>query len=369
MSVETIENTLAEVKEAVGTFVHKYKGRIEALERWAERADVEQARRNLPIGSGGARTLAEHLFNASEFQQFVSNNARGKCVVHIDGKSISNLGYSDGAILPSARVPNIVGPPAPRLRVRDLVPRYRVDAGQIEFVRELSFSNAASPVAETVSKGESNLTLTASVAPTVTIAHWITASRQALEDLSVLRSYVDLRLAQELLHIEDSELLIGSGSGGHISGLATQATAYAGTYAQSGDTQIDTISRAIAELEAEGYDPDGVILHPADWRSMTAVKTNVGGENTGQYVLSSPTSGAPATLWGCKVALTRAMPAGSFLVGQFAGSAAVFERMPLQVEVSTEHSDFFIRNLVAIRAEERIALAVFRPAGFRYGSF
>jgi len=369
MSVETIENTLAEVKEAVGTFVHKYKNRIDRIERFIESAEAAQMRANLPVGGGGCKTLAEHLHQSAEFKQFVAGNARGKCLVHIDGKSISNLGYSDGAILPSARVPSIVGPPAPRLRIRDLVPRYRVEQGQVEFVKEVTFTNAASPAAETVSKGESDLTLAAAVAPAVTIGHWITGSRQSLEDLPQLQAYVDGRLVQGLLDAEDSELLVGSGTGGHINGIVTQATAYVGTYAQANDTQIDTISRAIAELEADGFDADGVVLHPADWRAMTSVKTNAGGANTGEYVLASPTAGAPATLWGCKVALTRAMPAGQFLVGQFAGSAAVFERMPLMVEVSTEHADYFIRNLVAIRAEERIALAVFRPAAFRYGSF
>jgi hypothetical protein len=37
--------------------------------------------------------------------------------------------------------------------------------------------------------------------------------------------------------------------------------------------------------------------------------------------------------------------------------------------VSTEHSDYFVKNLVAIRAEKRLALITRRPASFVTGSF
>jgi hypothetical protein len=43
-------------------------------------------------------------------------------------------------------------------------------------------------------------------------------------------------------------------------------------------------------------------------------------------------------------------------------------RQPLAVEISTEHSDYFARNLVAIRAELRAALVVMRPGAFVKGS-
>ncbi|MDX0773563.1 hypothetical protein GOD44_03700 [Sinorhizobium medicae] len=40
-----------------------------------------------------------------------------------------------------------------------------------------------------------------------------------------------------------------------------------------------------------------------------------------------------------------------------------------RVDVSTEHSDFFVRNLVAILAEARIGLAVKQPLALTYGDF
>ena len=61
------------------------------------------------------------------------------------------------------------------------------------------------------------------------------------------------------------------------------------------------------------------------------------------------------------------MPAGKFMVGAFNMGAQVFDREDANVQVSTEDGDNFTKNLVTIRGEERIALAVFRPQSFVYG--
>jgi hypothetical protein len=41
--------------------------------------------------------------------------------------------------------------------------------------------------------------------------------------------------------------------------------------------------------------------------------------------------------------------------------AAIFDRMDATILVGDQHSDFLIRNMIAILAEERLALACFRP--------
>jgi hypothetical protein len=47
----------------------------------------------------------------------------------------------------------------------------------------------------------------------------------------------------------------------------------------------------------------------------------------------------------------------------------VFDRWTARVEIATENEDDFIKNLVTILAEERVALAVYRPEAFIYGDF
>jgi HK97 family phage major capsid protein len=57
------------------------------------------------------------------------------------------------------------------------------------------------------------------------------------------------------------------------------------------------------------------------------------------------------------------------LVGAFKLAATLFDREEAQILVSTENQDNFIRNMVTILCEERLGLAVTRPAAFVYGSF
>jgi hypothetical protein len=44
--------------------------------------------------------------------------------------------------------------------------------------------------------------------------------------------------------------------------------------------------------------------------------------------------------------------------------AVLWDRMRVSISVSNQHSDFFIRNLIAILAEMRAAFGVLRPAAF-----
>ena len=81
------------------------------------------------------------------------------------------------------------------------------------------------------------------------------------------------------------------------------------------------------------------------------------------------TADAPLRVWGLPVILNENMPAKSagnkaVLVGAFRTAAMLVRRSGIDLAVSDSHSTFFVENKLMLRAEERAALAVFRPAGF-----
>lgn len=86
-------------------------------------------------------------------------------------------------------------------------------------------------------------------------------------------------------------------------------------------------------------------------------------------MLGGPANMATPTLWDLPVVTTTAVGSGMFLVGAFQAQALLLDREEAMVEISAEHSDYFTKNLVAIRVEERVGLAFFRNDGFVYGTF
>lgn len=285
----------------------------------------------------------------------------------------SAVGSSTPGILVPQRVGGIIPAARRMLRLRDLMTVYTTQNNAVEYVKENAFTNSASPQgSEGTAKAESALTFTIASAAVTTIAHWIPASKQVLADFNELQRYVEQTLMFGLKLKEETELLSGDGLGTHLNGLTTQATAYAGTYNAAGDTQADKLRHFITELEVANEQCNFFVLNPIDYAKVELIKTEEGGANKGMYVIGNPRVGGDSftmvpTLWGRPVVLTNSMASGKALAGDIT-KCAIYDRQVASLELSTEYSDYFVKNLVAMLCEERLAFAVFRAGAFRYGT-
>jgi HK97 family phage major capsid protein len=168
---------------------------------------------------------------------------------------------------------------------------------------------------------------------------------------------------------EEAQLLSGTGSGGDLHGLITQATAYDTGYnvASPADTKIDTLRHAMLQVELANASVSAFVFNPTDWHGIELIKT--AGVASGQYVFSNPHQVGTPTIWGRPVVVSQSITAGHFLTGDFPIAAALYDRMQSTVEVSRDYSDFFVKNMMAILCEERLALVVYRPEALVYGAF
>ena len=210
--------------------------------------------------------------------------------------------------------------------------------------------------------------------PVKKIATVLPVADEFFEDVAGMRSYIDARLSSFVLDAEDGQLLTGAGAGNNVQGITTRVGVQTGTSAAlktaSGATtpsEADAIYAAITAIRVNAFcEPDGAVFHPTNWMEVrltkdTALQYLGGGPFTGAYG-NGPVPLAES-IWGLRVVVTSRMTLHTGLIGDFS-QAMIFQRSPLTVEASNSHASFFVENLVAIRAEERLALAVFRPAAF-----
>ena len=258
----------------------------------------------------------------------------------------------------------IYGPLGRRTAVRDLLVTRPTTAPSIEYLLGTRTGSAAIQAAEGDQKAEMALAFELKQAPVRTIAVWIPASRQALDDEALLADYIDTELRDALQLTEDAQLLKGNGTGVNINGLWTQAVAY--SRAVVGDSPSDTLRRAITQVQLARGVATGVVINPIGLELLELDK-----DNEGRYQLAYTVTDADGrtSVWRVPVVVTDALAANEFLVGDFSRAARLYDRQQATVEIATQHADFFTRNLVAILAEERLALAVNRPDMLVKGTF
>jgi len=273
--------------------------------------------------------------------------------------------------IPGERDPEVYGPLQRPYSVRDLLITRPTSAPSIEYLRATRTGSAAIQAAEGDAKAELALGFDLLQASVKTIAAWIPASRQVLDDSSMLADYIDLELRDALRLTEDAQLLKGSGTGANILGLWSVATAYnrgTGTAGAVGasDKPLDTMRRAITQLQLARVMATGIVVNPIGLEKLELEK-----DDEGRYMMSFDVtdSNGRTTVWRVPAVVTDAIGADEWMLGDFTRAARLYDRQQATVEVATQHADFFTRNLVAILAEERVALTVNRPSMLIIGTF
>ncbi len=333
--------------------------------------DLEKrAARENEIGENEQKSLGDLVIDSAEFKAgMLTGASRGSIRVKADRAAITSANTTVGAgrsqgtsLVPGARVPGIFGLPERQLTIRDLVLPGQTASSSIEYVKETGYTNNAAPVAETTAKPYSDLTFDMTSAPVRTIAHLFKASRQILDDAPALRSYIDGRARYGLRFAEENQLLNGSGTGQNIHGLVPQATTFNPAFAAADETGIDRLRLAVLQVVLAEYPATAFVLNPIDWAKIELTK-----DAGGNYIIGNPQGSLTPTLWNLPVVSTQAMAAGEFLTGAFSFAAQIFDRMEIEVLLSSENVDDFEKNMFTIRAEERLAFAVYRPESFVTG--
>lgn len=315
------------------------------------------------VGRARRPSWGQRVAASEGLKAFQANGFRGQARVEIKNAIETASGVDQEGLVAPDRQP-IQGLPQQRLTVRDLIPAVVTTSNKIDFVRQISRENNAAPVALGAQKPESDLGFELAEAPVRTIAHWLPCPRQTFEDVPDLEAVIDNELRFGLRLAEEHQVLAGDGSGQNLHGLIPQAQQFAPPFAIQNENALDRILLAIAQAQQSRLPVDGVMVNDLDWAKMISLK-----DDEGRYLAGAgggPFGTIPGLLWQVRVVPTPSMQTGEVLVGAFGLAARLHDRMDVEVLISSEDRDNFIKNMLTIHAEERTALAVRVPDAFVY---
>lgn len=365
--------------ETKSTEATELKATIERQEKGAALiASITEVADDAEEQPGGGRedkpkSLGEHFVKTSGKELVEKKSVKGASVSAPEFKAAADTHVIGGVFGPVLTQVDrtIVQAPRPRLVMADLFSQGTLTGNAISYFVEGALEGAFTTVAEAGAKPQLHIADPTAVTDALKkIAGWIKVSDEMIEDLDFVMSEINNRLLYELAKFEDAQLLNGSGSGSNLLGVMNRTGVQTETRgnAASNDTAADTIFRAITKVQTgSGLDADGLVIHPSDYQTLRLAK-----DANGQYYGGGFFNGAygnggisdQPNVWGLRTVVTPAIPAGTVLVGAFAQGGTVYRKGGVRVESTNSHANDFTSNLVTIRAEERVALAVRRPVAY-----
>ena len=359
-SMSTYQDKAAEEMKNAGTVAVETVANLDKLgEQQKEVADRLLALEQ----QGGTSNQGESIvsmgkqYTESDAYKAFQNGATQKARFEVTNNTLTG---SDTNVAPD-RLARIISGDSHFLTLEDLFPAVPTTSNAIEYTKEASFTNSAAEAAEAAEKGESALTWALVNDPVATVAHWLKISRQLSADAPALAAYVNNRMIYGVDRRVETQLGAGNGVAPNISGILKTGnfTAHGFAAAALGTLKkVNLVTKIIGSLWAIGGRPTAILLNPADWAQIQVDVTD--SATVGVNIdFSNPT--APR-MNGVPVVQSNGITADTVVVGDFNMSGTIYNREGVTVELSDSDDDNFTKNLVTIRAERRLALAIERPS-------
>lgn len=358
-----------ELKESIDkalTEFNGFKGEMNALEQKLldRKGDQPEA----------AKTWGEQFADSDTYKDLKTEqgsfegNKKFAVGAKMEAKQVNSA--AAGGLIQSYREPGVLNLLRERFTMRDLLSTVRISTSSVDYAVQTTRTNNAAPVAEGTAKPYSDYAWSKQSVVVKTLAHLAKITRQAMDDAPRLVGEIDSEMRYGLGYVEERQFLFGNNTGENLHGIMPQAQPFAVPVgfdllpADPGVTRIDVLRVAMLQNAIALLPADGIVLNQVDWAIIELTKTK-----DGAYLFANPQGQVGARMWGLPVVDTTAMTIGSFLVGAFKQGATIYDRMAVEVLISTENTDDFEKNLATMRAEERLALAVKRPQAFTKGVF
>lgn len=307
-----------------------------------------------------AASLGEHFIKSGAQAEFLKGQGqRTVSAPEFKAAGDVNVAGTNGKV----QYGGVIDTPLRRLTIADLLGKGAMSNTSLTYWVQGVVEGAPATVAENGLKPSIHFNFAPVTEALSKIAVITKISDEAISDTDYLVSVINSQLVGRLQIVEEDQILNGNGTAPNLRGILnrTGLQTYATTATYAAAKGFDAIFHAITMVATGDAQEtaDGIVINPADYEVLRLAKD---GEQ--RYYAGGPFEGGNPGLWGVRTVVTPAIPAGTVLVGAFGTAAQLFRKGGIQVDSTNSNEDDFKYNRIALRAEERVLLAVYRPAGF-----
>jgi len=354
---------LTEVMKGAQDF-HEIYGNYQQVESQVQSAREREAARRAAAEQAAQRqqeiderlSWGERFVRSEEFKSYGGGGASAR--FNIDGPYLDRATWEERADITSSTFASMGlpepmvwgGPSVPALRTPlfDVIGIVPTSSGSVEYYYwHLSDPTHMAPlVPEGELKPEAPLDGELKAVPMETYAWHKGITRQALDDIPMLRGLIDTQLRRGIIRRINAE----AGTA-----LTTNTDIAA---APGGGGLVAEMRNAIAVIDDNGFTANAVLLNPMDWADLDNGLFPVLQRDT------SPPRGPQqnTNFWNLRPVAVPAVPQGTAYVGDFSEGMTFFDRQQTQLFLTDSHADFFLRNKLVLLAEARGKVVVTNAA-------
>lgn len=349
------------VKDELGKLGEEQRGLARELLEIKQAAAVPAAELEAGPQSAGAQFVATKAYN--DFRARVREDKGVRVALKAAFTSRTETGITDNFLGGIQALDGVYNGAFAPLSLEQVIPHIPTSAPAVSFVREIVFTNGAKVVPEGTDKPETTVGVEKYTVNVETVAAWTKITEQLAADAPAVQAYIDTRMRYGLAQAVETALISGDGNN-NLSGFQKQGnfTDYSTVIGEAGegDNLLDFVLKAKTELEKVGFPPRVLVLNPSDWVKLATLK-----DANGKYILDFGVLNQRA-LWGLQVVTTPAIHGGNYLLSDFARTAVILDNSDVAVEIDRVNDDF-TKNLLTLRVERRLGLAVLSPKGISGG--
>ena len=366
-AIETLKADNAVAVDGLKSELEELKSQFAVVKDSADKLEAKNNRKTMSENQvkGFNASLADAIEQNADGIAKVGRGEQKRSSFILDTKAVGNMTEAVNLTGDITRqyANQVYALPSRKVHMRSLLPIGSLSTGLFTFPYESGGEGAPAAQTQGSAKEQVDFDITMKDAAAQYIAGYVRISRQMLDDIPAMTSFLQARLLEKYLVAEDAQILSGNGTAPNLQGILPVATAATG----AATVDVEQLVQAIAQLESSNYSATGILVNPSDWAAIMNTKNT-----NSAYTLPASTvvtTDGSVSIAGIPLYKSTAIAVDKFLVGDWSMGAQIMQNQGISVQFSEQDSDNFTKNMITVRVEARIALPIYYTGAFIYGDF